>query len=157
MGRKISNKEAIDILDLSAEFGLVHAISNWQQGVDTICNCCRCCCLFFEAYHVLGHEKSHDVSNYIVNTRASTCKGCGLCQERCPMEALKLEHNPETKNKKGLAPSLNPELCIGCGVCVYKCPSGSLILKKRESIYDPPIDARDWMRRWFKDQNKQRE
>ena len=57
-------EETRDILKQAAEAGLVHAISNWQDGADTICNCCQCCCLFFEAHHILKHDKSHDVSNY---------------------------------------------------------------------------------------------
>ncbi len=66
LGREITREETKEILTQAAESGLVHAISNWQEGADTICNCCQCCCLFFEAYHVLNHAKSHDVSNYQV-------------------------------------------------------------------------------------------
>jgi len=45
---------AEEILKQAAESGLVHAISNWKQRADTICNYC---CLFMEAYHVLKHSK----------------------------------------------------------------------------------------------------
>jgi len=169
LGREISKEETKEILKQAAEAGLVHAISNWEEGADTICNCCKCCCLFLEAYHVLKHKKSHDVSNYRVCTNPETCIGCGLCVKRCPMEALDLEDLPEAKdritvvdayreknkkeltNKRGQVSVLNPELCIGCGVCVYKCPTKSLILERKEEIYHPPKDAREWMKRWFDD------
>jgi NAD-dependent dihydropyrimidine dehydrogenase PreA subunit len=151
LGRGISQKETFEILELAAESGLVHAISNWQKAADTICNCCKCCCLFFDAYHVLGHAKSHDVSNYRVRSRPSSCKACGLCVERCPMDALSLKESSETQNNKGLAVVLDPDRCIGCGVCVYKCPTNSLTLERRETIYHPPNDARQWMERWYHD------
>jgi len=151
LGREITRDETREILKQAAESGLVHAISNWQKGADTICNCCMCCCLFFEAYHVLKHDKSHDVSNYLVSTTPETCKACGLCVERCPMEALSLEDSPEASNKKGKVAVLDPEKCIGCGVCVYKCPTQSLILERKEETCDPPKDTREWMERWYAD------
>jgi len=152
LGREITKEETIAILNQAAETGLVHAISNWEQGADTICNCCKCCCLFFEAYHVLDHDKSHDVSNYRVRVDQETCIACGLCVQRCPMDALSLEDSPEATNKKGQVSTLKPDRCIGCGVCVYKCPSNSLILERREVIEHPPKDVREWMGRWSSDQ-----
>ena len=151
LGREITKQETKDILKKAAESGLVHAISNWEKGADTICNCCKCCCLFFEAYHVLNHHKSHDVSNYRVRTSPETCKACGLCVQRCPMDALRLEDSPEATNKKGKASVVDSSLCLGCGVCVYKCPTGSLILERKKETYPPPADAREWMKRWFQD------
>lgn len=156
LGREITKEETRDILTHAAESGLVHAISNWEQGADTICNCCHCCCLFFEAYHVLGHHKSHDVSNYRVKIDQGTCKACGLCVDRCPMDALQLENSPLATNKKGQASELDPGKCLGCGVCVYKCPTQSLILerKEEEEITRPPKDSREWMERWVEDEKK---
>ncbi len=151
LGREITQDETNKILKQAAESGLVHAISNWQEGADTICNCCTCCCLFFEAYHLLKHHKSHDISNYRVRTTPETCKACGLCVERCPMEALRLEDFPEATNKKGKVAVLDPDKCIGCGVCVYKCATQSLILERKEETYDPPKDVREWMERWYAD------
>jgi electron transport complex protein RnfB len=151
LGREITRDKTKEILKKAAESGLVHSISNWQNGADTICNCCKCCCLFMDAYHVLKHHKSHDASNYIVRTNPGTCKACGLCVERCPMEALHLENSAEATNEKGQVVVLDPERCLGCGVCVYKCPTESLILEKREEIVPPPRDPREWMARWNRD------
>jgi formate hydrogenlyase subunit 6/NADH:ubiquinone oxidoreductase subunit I len=147
LGREITRAEAARILEQSAEAGLVHGISNYQEGADTICNCCRCCCLWMEAFHVLEHQESLTPSSYRVRNDPATCRACELCVERCPMGALRMEASPQATNRKGQAPVLNPELCIGCGVCAYKCPTKSLALEKQAAYTEPPKDARDYARR----------
>jgi NAD-dependent dihydropyrimidine dehydrogenase PreA subunit len=149
LGRSITIQEARDILKQAAEEGLVHGISNWLSGVDTICNCCKCCCMWFESFHVLRHAKSMDASNFIVSVKAETCKACGLCLKRCPMEALSLQESPQAKNKKGRASVLEADRCIGCGVCAYKCPTGSLALVRRGTETAPPQDPRDYVNRFL--------
>jgi ferredoxin len=154
LGRKITREDARRILREAADEGLVHGVSNWLEGVDTICNCCKCCCMWFESFHVLKHEKSMDASNYILRADPSTCKACGLCVKRCPMEALALETSAAATNKKGLAASLKGDLCLGCGVCARKCPTKSLSLVRREVAMDPPRDPREYSNRYFRDRQR---
>jgi electron transport complex protein RnfB len=149
LGREITREETHEILRRAADEGLVHGVSNWLKGVDTICSCCKCCCMWFEAFHVLKHDKSMDSSNYRVKTTAATCKACGLCVTRCPMDALRLVESDEATNKKEMAAVLDPELCIGCGVCVHKCPTESLVLEHREIVVDPPRDPREYTKLFF--------
>jgi ferredoxin len=169
MGRQIDRQEAEDLLRRCAEDGLVHGISNHQEGVDTICNCCKCCCIWFEAFHKLKHAMSLSPSNYRVRANPEACIGCGLCVKRCHMDALRLETCPDAKgritrvaakngeglveltNKTGKVAALDPELCIGCGVCAYKCRSRSLVLEPREVIEDPPLNLREYGMRLFAD------
>ena len=151
MGREITREETEKILKEAADEGLVHGISNWQEKPDTLCNCCSCCCLWMEAYHKLRHHKSLDASNYRVEVEQKTCKACGLCVKRCPMDALQLKFSVEASNKFRKAVVLDPDLCLGCGVCVHKCPSGSLTLEGKEEIVDPPKDARDYVMRFLAD------
>ncbi len=149
LGRSITKEEAGDILKQAAEEGLVHGISNWLRGVDTICNCCKCCCMWFESFHVLRHDKSMDASNFILSVNPETCKACGLCVKRCPMEALSLQESSKAKNKKGKASVLQADRCIGCGVCAYKCPTRSLTLVHRGMVTEPPQDPRDYVNRFL--------
>jgi Na+-translocating ferredoxin:NAD+ oxidoreductase subunit B len=153
MGKEISRQETLEILEAAANEGLVHGISNTQHGMDTICNCCSCCCLFLESANKLGLY-GHQPSNYIVRTRSETCKACGLCVERCPMNALSLEESPAARNKRGQAPRLDANRCIGCGVCAHKCPTQSLSLVHREGEQDFPVDFRDQGYRMAKERGR---
>lgn len=42
------------------------------------------------------------------------CKGCGLCQKSCPVNAIE----GETREKR----VINQEKCIKCGTCLVSCP-----------------------------------
>lgn len=148
LGRRIDSKEAQEILNKAADAGLVHAISNWREGVDTICNCCKCCCVYFESYYVLKHSGTMNPSNYEIRTNSQTCSGCGLCVKRCHMGALRLEESPKANNKKGKIAVLEKRLCIGCGVCAHTCPTSSLMLARRDGIIEPPLDTADLKKRY---------
>jgi len=160
-GRQITREETERILQQCAEAGLIHAMSNQQELPDTICNCCSCCCMWFEAVKRLKHSGGLVPSNYHIQVAQQTCTGCGLCVKRCPMEALKLTESPESKgrktavrdkdgrvrefiNKTGKVSEVNTNLCIGCGVCAYKCQSGSLSLLRNDVEHHPPRTMRDW-------------
>ena len=42
------------------------------------------------------------------------CKGCGLCQKHCPVNAIE----GEGRNKR----VINQDKCIKCGTCLTNCP-----------------------------------
>jgi ferredoxin len=140
LGVEITREETRKLLKEAADSGLVHGLNNHQEGLDTICTCCKCCCMWFESYHKLQHSGSLDPSNYRVAVTQETCIGCGLCVKRCPMEALQLEDSAVVDNKTGKGVVAEVERCIGCGVCVHKCPSKSLVLERCEETYDPPAN-----------------
>jgi ferredoxin len=150
LGREIDRAETEEILRAAADAGLVHGASNWLKP-DTICNCCSCCCMWMEAFHDLGHHRSLDPSNYRVSTEASTCKACGLCVKRCPMDVLSLVDSPEANNKKGQVSTADVELCIGCGVCAHKCPTDSLTLERVAEPIEPARDVREYSQRYAAD------
>ena len=156
-GREITKEETFEILKKAADSGLVHGISNFKEKPDTICNCCSCCCIWFEAYHKLDHGRSLDASNYKVSVNPATCKACGLCVKRCPMDALQLNFSDQAANKFNKAAVVDIDLCIGCGVCVHKCPSGSLTLVRNEEVTEPPANVREYMKHYMADRREARE
>jgi ferredoxin len=149
MGRLIEKKETFDILARAADAGLVHAASNTKTGVDTVCNCCSCCCIFLEKIIIEPPcPRGHQRSNYVVEKDEQVCRHCGLCAKRCPIGAMELKpvaagmHEAREKGEK--ATVYNPERCIGCGVCVHKCPAGALSLVRRgreEPVPENMMDA----------------
>ena len=139
MARYISREEAMDIIHLANEAGLVLQPSNSKKA-SFICACCGCCC------GVLRNIKRHPQPATIVSTPfiaaldEATCVGCGICIDRCQMEAL------EMVNGKA---RLNPDRCIGCGLCVSTCPTHALTLErkpKQEQPHLPPDMARTMIR-----------
>lgn len=103
-------------------------------------------CTFLRPYHVFGLDKSMDQSNYAVQVTPETCKACGLCVKRCPMDAIQMEFSAKSTNKFRKGVVVDTDVCIGCGVCVHKCPSESIILKRKETISRPPKTGMDLAR-----------
>jgi ferredoxin len=151
MGREITREETREILREAAKSGLVHGVSNWLEGIDTICNCCKCCCMWLEGHHVLGHPMSLSPSNYRVRSHDEKCKGCGLCVKRCPVGAQRLEDSPQANNRLGVVSVPSVERCIGCGVCAYTCPVEAVTLERCEVTADPPKDVREFARHFLTD------
>jgi len=57
------------------------------------------------------------------------CKGCGLCVEICPYNAITLEDREtklETLEFNARKASINPASCKGCGSCAATCPVGAI-------------------------------
>ncbi len=130
LGEKISKPEALEIAQRCADSGLVHGVSNTRHGVDTICNCCSCCCAFIETKLVLpgNLRKGHQPSNYFARVDHEKCKKCGLCSKRCPMNALQLVERDGAQKEI----TFSQERCIGCGVCAHGCPTGAVRLHRHE-------------------------
>ncbi len=146
MGREITKEETFEILKKAADAGLVHGLSNWEKNSDTICNCDPTYCTVFRPYHHLGHDKAMDPSNYRVKVSTpETCKACGLCVKRCPMDAIQLKVSAKATNKFCKVVTVDTELCIGCGVCVHKCPTQSIVLEHRDEITRPPKTVHEYV------------
>jgi NAD-dependent dihydropyrimidine dehydrogenase PreA subunit len=91
----------------------------------------------------MQHDKSVAKSNYLVEVAPETCKACGLCMKRCPMDAIQLKFSPKATNKFRKAVEVDTNLCIGCGVCVHKCKAKSITLKQKEETTRPPKTAKE--------------
>lgn len=129
LGRIISQQEVLEILKEADKAGLVLQPSNSQKIVN-ICCCCGCCCGVLRT--VKRHPKPASIvsSAFVASSNPETCLGCGVCVERCQMEALRIENDRMV---------LNVDRCIGCGLCVSTCPSGTLTLVRRPESEQPEV------------------
>jgi NAD-dependent dihydropyrimidine dehydrogenase PreA subunit len=133
MGREITIDETLDILKRANEEGLVHITGNYQEEVETICNCCSDACIFLTGLLAQGEKNMFARSNFVSEIDQDTCVECGTCAERCPVNAISLDDGPAR---------IDGPKCIGCGVCFPTCPSESISLVARPEEERAPIMSR---------------
>jgi len=124
VGKAISSREALKIIDQCENRGLIHIL---DVGVATLCNCCTCCCIALSncVNFSVPFSKIVFKSRYLAESNPDLCKGCKLCSKRCQFNAITV-----VKDASGKAKSLtDPEMCFGCGACVVSCPYGARHLK----------------------------
>ena len=121
LGRYIDSVEVREILVKADESNLVLQPSNSQEA-SFICTCCGCCCGVLNRLKMHPKPSAAVASPFIANAEPETCEGCGVCVDRCQMDAIDLEDDRV---------SLRSDRCIGCGLCVSTCPSGSLTLVRK--------------------------
>lgn len=121
LGRPIGHEEALRILDEAERSGLVLQPSNAKHVVN-ICTCCGCCCQILKNLKRLPEPARHVASNYTAMVDPETCTACGICEKRCPMDAVRVG--------EGTA-QVARERCIGCGVCVPTCSDGAIRLRSK--------------------------
>jgi len=132
--RKISQEEAVKVLEFSHEKGFVQT-AYFEQSVgnrlDAICNCCDCCCLGIKMWNLLeGTVPLLAPSGYVCEI-SDECDGCGACAENtCRFHAISMDDEAQKAVRSF-------EKCMGCGVCVDVCPIGAISLRREPSKGDP--------------------
>ena len=138
--KALTKEEAHATLQRAADAGLVHSVSNSQDGYSYICNCCTCSCGILRGMSEMGIANVIARSAFvnIVDPEACTC--CETCVEYCQFDALSIL--PED-----LYIQINEVKCVGCGVCVPQCPDEALTLIRRpeEQILEVPPTHDDWL------------
>lgn len=115
-GRELTKQEAMEIMRISEEAGLVHVTMNRTGAANFICNCCGCCCISFPLLQSEGLSLS-DPSRFQAQVDPSTCTGCETCGEKCYF------HSIEYFNENGDAKArIIADKCMGCGLCRIACP-----------------------------------
>ena len=96
--RRITKKEAEEVLELAEKRGYMHQVTN-MDGTDKIwalCNCERNICFALRTSQYFG-TPNMSRSNYIAEVDSQKCAACGQCVETCPANAVKLGQNLCTK------------------------------------------------------------
>jgi ferredoxin len=121
----ISKEEARQRIDEAEKAGLVHNYANSQDRyIDLLCNCCGCHCFLLRAAKRSPLPSQFVIANWVINIDDDACVGCGVCIDRCWMEALKMDGDLVVRDFNR---------CIGCGICRYVCPSDAMKLVRRET------------------------
>lgn len=130
MGREISGDEALAIIEKNQKQGLVLQPSNTQKA-EFICSCCGCCCGMLRTHKALPKPLDFWASNFYAAVDRDTCAGCGNCEKRCQVNAVRV-----FAKKQPAVVDLNR--CLGCGVCIPDCPTESITLLKKSIELKPP-------------------
>ncbi len=129
LGRSITTEEALEILNMGLEAGLVLQPGNSKKPAN-ICMCCGCCCQILKNLKTLDSPAKNICSNYYVIINEDDCTGCGVCTDVCQMDAISVDDTAR----------IDKERCIGCGICVVSCQYNALRLveKDKEDQWVPP-------------------
>jgi Pyruvate/2-oxoacid:ferredoxin oxidoreductase delta subunit len=138
--QSLSHEEAVGTLQRAARAGLVHSVSNNQQGLHYICNCCTCSCGILRGMADLGLANVVARAAFVNQVDEDLCIGCELCLPQCQFDALALNELFMVK--------VNEARCVGCGVCVSFCDEEALGLVRRpeSDVKSPPPTIMAWGR-----------
>lgn len=140
LGRQVTVEEALEYARTCREQGLIHRVGKFKadlhwlnEGVGphtkllTVCNCCPCCCggNLVKSLDKATVDKMTLKLPGVEITVTEDCIGCGLCEEQCTFEAIKVV--------EGIAEV--GEDCTGCGRCFNVCPEGALKVSVRDQNY----------------------
>jgi NAD-dependent dihydropyrimidine dehydrogenase PreA subunit len=128
-GREIDLQETLDILKWADEAGLVLQPANAKDAF-FLCLCCGCCCGVLRTLKNQPKPAAVGASPFFAVHDPENCQNCGICVDRCQMEALKLEED---------VVRLDTDRCIGCGLCVSTCPTDSLRLVRKPESEQPEV------------------
>ena len=138
--RALTKDESYETLQRASNAGLVHSVSNSQDGNTYICNCCTCSCGILRGMADLGTANVIARSAFVNTVDPEVCVGCESCIEYCQFHALSLDAaDPYLQ--------INQERCVGCGVCVPVCPDSALTLVRRQDdeLIPVPETHDDWL------------
>jgi Na+-translocating ferredoxin:NAD+ oxidoreductase subunit B len=128
-GRPVSSEEVLDILRRADEAGLVLQASNARRAV-FLCTCCGCCCGVLRSIRRHPDPARIVAAPFVVRINADACSGCGACESRCQVDALRLVDGQAV---------LDARRCIGCGLCVTTCPSDALSITRKPESEQPEV------------------
>jgi electron transport complex protein RnfB len=122
MGRKISQEEALEILDMAEEAGLVHQIPDTQDPGAML--------------KMIPNPAALVPYNFFCRVDSDSCNGCEICLDRCSMGAIAMTSDQVA--------AIDLTKCIGCGLCLDTCPEEALTLvsKPDEQRREPPPTSR---------------
>jgi electron transport complex protein RnfB len=77
-------------------------------------------------------------SYYQAKIDMELCNGCGLCFDRCQVDAIAEADG---------AWSIVDGRCIGCGLCISSCPVEAMSMVPKPDMEPPPVEFRETLNR----------
>lgn len=121
-GQKLEKDEALKLMRMCEEEGLVHVSDNKRAPGHVICNCCSDCCLNWPSLRT-GLGKFVVPSRFRAEVEPEKCSACETCLDRCHFDAIRME------GEEGVA-AVDPGKCMGCGLCLVTCPEEAISLRE---------------------------
>jgi ferredoxin len=131
-GRRLTDDKAIALADKAEEEGLIHTWPLAAFGrLNEICNCCRDCCVIFDAGLRFGTVgQLLEKSRFRAEADRELCTGCQDCIERCFFGAIEMVKPPQG----GIAVAKVDEAkCFGCGLCTLVCEPGAVAMRPAQT------------------------
>ena len=116
--RSLTQDEALATLRRAAEAGLVHSVSNNQEGIWYICNCCTCSCGDPARHGRAGHGQRGRPLGLRQPGRRRRVHGLRRLRGALPVR------RPDAGRTSSRSTAVR---CVGCGVCVPVCPENALV------------------------------
>lgn len=129
-GRALTKPEAIEMLKMCEEEGLVHCVENKYGLGHVICNCDNVGCGNW------GHDRAYvkkftAPSRFKARVESELCTSCETCVDRCFFDAITMQGPDDTA-------LINAEKCMGCGICVPTCPGEAIAYEEiRQKAFIP--------------------
>ena len=134
--RALDREGAYAVMRTATEAGLVHTISNKQDGHSYICNCCTCSCGILRGLAEMGMADVVARSPFVSSVDDDLCTKCEICSDFCQFEAITFQETAVVDQTR----------CVGCGLCALHCPDEAMILERRspEEVLPVPETITDW-------------
>jgi len=134
--RSLDREGAYAVMHTASEAGLVHTISNKQDGHSYICNCCTCSCEILRGMAEMGVANVVARSPFVSSVDEDLCTKCEICTDYCQFEAITYQEVAVVDRNR----------CVGCGLCALHCPDEAMTLKRRpsEEVLPVPETISEW-------------
>ncbi len=125
-GRELTKQEAIEMLKMCEDEGLIHCVDNMRGLGYLICNCDKEGCANWGSD--LAYAKTFTApSRFKAVVATENCTICEACLDRCFFGAITMTGDDDTA-------VVDPVKCMGCGVCIPVCEGGAIAMNEIQPV-----------------------
>ena len=110
----VSDQDAMYAINLAAETRIIHIVRKVREKSQEYDMINHGSLLTYHVYYT-NYRKNNTTNHLYVDELA--CKGCGLCEEKCPVNAMKVINGKAHYVKSS---------CVMCLGCLHRCPKHAI-------------------------------